>query len=106
LRMVNRSSEGLWWRRSITVPMPLAVAIGFLIGVLVYSSFRSGREPVKEVATAPTRSVQETKVQPSELPAAVRSKSDGLAKWKQYQSEVYLCGVGQVSSESYYGVTE
>jgi len=103
--VVNPAAQP-WWRRSVAVPVPLAAAIALLMAVLVYSSFRPGWEPAKEVVIAPSRSVTETKVQPSEAPSAAKSKSESLAKWKHYQSEVYLCGVGQLSSETYYGVQE
>jgi len=95
-----------WWQRSVAVPVPLAAAIVLLIAVLGYSSLRSGREPVKDVVTASSRSESESKAQPSEASAVAKSKSESLTKWKHYQSEVYLCGVGQVSSETYFGVEE
>jgi hypothetical protein len=105
LSIVNPAAKS-WWRRSVPVPVPLAAAIGLLMAVLLYSSFRPGREPAKDVVTASSRSVTETKAEPSVAPPAARSKAESLAKWKHYQSEVYLCGVGQLSSEAYYGVEE
>ena len=89
LSVVNRQRHLPWWRRSISVPVPLAAALVLLLAAALYSNLRSQppNESIGAHAAAGTFPNSASDIHP---PATF------------YETETYLCGVGRVSSESYY----
>src|SRR5262245_46051055 len=88
---VNRTLP--WWRRSISIPVPIAAALVLLLAVALYANFRS--QPAKEAIAENSNTAT--------LPT---SSADTRQAVKYYETETYLCGVGRVSSESYYVVKD
>ena len=90
---VNRERHLPWWRRSISIPVPIAVALVLLLAVALYANLRS--QPAKEAIAVNSNTAT--------LP---KSTADTRQAVKYYETETYLCGVGRVSSESYYVVKD
>jgi len=81
LGTVNRQRELPWWQRSVAVPVPLAIAIGMLMAVLVAASFYRSGGLAKELVNAPARPAPETKVQPEESSVGVKPQAAAVAAW-------------------------
>jgi len=91
LHAVNRPLP--WWRRSISIPVPIAAALVLLLAVALYANLRS--HPAKEAVAVNSNTA-----------AFPKSSADTRQAVEYYETETYLCGVGRVSSESYYVVKD
>jgi hypothetical protein len=95
-----------WWRRSIAIPVPLAAALVLLMAVALYSSFRNWQErPAQPIATPGQGEKGEAAAGIPTL-AVAQPKAEAQPRSKHYETETYLCGVGRVSSETYYAIKE
>jgi hypothetical protein len=88
LPAVNPKRHWPWWRRSISVPVPIAAALVLIMAAALFSNLRS--PPAKHSIGAHAAAGTFPKSAPDIRPAA-----------KFYETETYLCGVGRLSSESY-----
>ena len=86
-----------WWRRSISIPVPLAAALAVLMAVALASSFRGWQEQSPRHVAGPVR---------DDKAAVAKSTSDERPVLKYYETETYLCGVGRLDSESYYVIKD
>lgn len=96
-----------WWRRSIQVPVPVALLAALLLLVSVAWTRR-----VPQDSQVPAAQPQATAPAPS--PAAV-SSPDAIAatpadfrspELEYYSTETYVCGIGPISSVSGYTIRE
>lgn len=87
-----------WWRRSISIPMPLAAALVLAVAALVFSQIRARRHQLPDSTNSPAPIAV--------VPAAKTSAVDAPPAVKHFETETYLCGVGRVSSESYFAIQE
>jgi len=94
---INQQRNLPWWRRSILIPVPLAAALVLLLAVMGYANVRSWRAPPAAVVAAPSHRAAQ---------AASKTSTAQAPNISHYQSDIYLCGVGLLSSESYYAVKE
>jgi ferric-dicitrate binding protein FerR (iron transport regulator) len=89
-----------WWRRSVSVPVPLALGLAVMMALAVVSSFQNWRErPAKAPTNAGEVAIANAKV---ETNATTKGTVSGRPATKFYESETYLCGIGRISSESSY----
>lgn len=91
---VNRQSHLPWWHRSVSIPVPFAAALALLVAVAFYASSRNWQEQSAITIAAPGQ------------PAVATPRADAQPTWKHYETETYLCGVGRISSESYFAIKE
>jgi hypothetical protein len=95
-----------WWRRTVSIPVPLATALGLLVAVATYSSIRNWQQRSAVHVAAPALSVDKTATAHGNSTAIVQPMATAQSSLKFYGTETYLCGVGRVSSESYYVIKE
>lgn len=81
----DRARRLPWWRRSISVPIPIAAALVLLALVAAFAG-RSG-------------SASSAKVEPQ-----VAAETEPRVNYRA--SEIFLCGIGKVSSERIFEVRE
>jgi hypothetical protein len=83
----------VWWRRSISIPIPIAAAAAFLlVGAVVWSLFRPGNSLPQSVATQlPTNAVGSRTLEPA------------IA---YFETGTYLCGIGRLKSDYGYFIQE
>jgi hypothetical protein len=102
----NQQRHLPWWRRSISIPVPWAAALAMLLVVASFSSVRNWQaRTVPRIAAPPPNTKDAATAAGNDTVAAQRPEVT-LPTWKYYETETYLCGVGRVSSESYYIVQE
>ncbi len=77
-----------WWRRSISIPVPVAACLLLIMSLLVVSSFQGKGEPLKSVPAAES-------AQPSEAPSDEPGESRQLV---YRQTATYVCGIGELKS--------
>jgi|GEM_PF-7095001 len=91
------------WRRSVGVPMPVFVAATALLVLLSVAQFRSGQgnEPTP---SQPTRkgTGNSSQLEQSTGLAKVQQTKQNTPSYYRSQSEVYVCGVGTLRTETRY----
>jgi hypothetical protein len=87
-----------WWRRSISIPLPLAACALLAFALLGAIALRSGDARNAEVRPAEQT---QTKIEPVDLAAA---ESPPALVYRA--SATYLCGIGQIQSTHGYFFTE
>lgn len=100
-------TRAAWWRRSIQVPVPIALAATLLLMASVAWTLRAPQD-----SQVPAAQPQATAPAPS--PAAI-SSPDAIAaapadsrspELEYYSTETYVCGIGPISSVSGYTIRE
>ena len=86
----NRSP---WWRRSISVPIPVAAAaVVLLLAAIIWTRARSANSTPQNVALHPP-------VNATSLPIAPPA-------FAYFETETYLCGIGRLKSDHGYVIQE
>lgn len=83
----------VWWRRSISIPIPIAAAaVLLLVRATIWNLIRPANSAPQTAATqAPTKDASS----PSELPAIA-----------YFETGTYLCGIGRLKSDYGYFIQE
>lgn len=89
---VNRAGRWPWWRRSVSIPLPLAAALVMLAAVSLAANFRGWQEQSSKGIAAPVQHAE----------GAADVTADARPALSFYETETYLCGIGRVNSESRY----
>jgi hypothetical protein len=101
--VLNEQRHLPWWCRSISIPVPLAAALTLLMAFSLYSSFHNWQQPSVPLIAAPNKaSAPAGSNSAAKLPAVANQQPVVT----HYETEMYLCGVGRVTSESYYAIKE
>jgi len=95
-----------WWRRSISVPVPVAASLIVLAALALPSSFRGWQVRSSVEVDAPRQSVDGEPKSPLENPLLAERSHAADRVLTYYESETYLCGVGRVNSETRYLIKE
>jgi hypothetical protein len=91
LTSANRRRRLPWWRRSISVPFPVAACLVLIAALALALRFRSDGEQ-SHAASAP-----------SDKDAIVTSQPDARPVLVYRETATYLCGIGQLkSTHGYY----
>ena len=106
LLAANQQRQLPWWRRSISVPVPLAVALAVLLAATLLSSFRNWREPAEPPVVVQGQPATGPAVARKSAAATFQPVAHVRPTWSHYETETYLCGVGRVNSETYYVLKE
>ena len=102
LSTVNRQRVLPWWRRSISVPVPVAASLAVLAAFALASSFRPWQERPPVYVAAPVQPAEGAADARGEKPTIAQRAPDAQAELKYYETETYLCGIGRLKSESGY----
>jgi hypothetical protein len=97
-----------WWKRTIAVPVPLVLGMALLIAAAFLFPWVQRREPAVAVAGSHdtrSRAVRPDPVKPERHPD-VTDVTDELPVLEYYETETYLCGIGQLTSRSGYLIKE
>ena len=102
----SRKQRLPWWRRSISIPVPLAASLLALAALVLPSIYREGREQPAMHVDAPVQPEKGAADRRIENPGKAKRTPAGQVVMKYYETETYLCGVGRVSSETRYFIKE
>jgi hypothetical protein len=102
----KRSQQLPWWRRSISIPVPLAASLLVLTALVLSASYRGWQERLTSHVAAPDRSAESDATADGEKAVFAMHKPNAHEVSKHYETETYLCGFGRVNSESYYFIKE
>jgi hypothetical protein len=106
LGVLNRKRHVPWWRRCVSVPVPIAASLAVLAALVLASSFRSWQEQAAVQVAAPHQPARGAADVPRQKTAIAKRTPDTRTESKYYATETYLCGIGRVNSESHYLVKE
>ena len=96
-----------WWRRSISIPTPVAASLLVLMGIALASSVRGRIGPSSIQVAAPAQFVKSSgDVRDKKAEVTATHTPHPTVASNYYVAETYLCGIGRVSSESYYFIKE
>lgn len=102
----NRRRRLRWWRRSISVPVPVAASLLVVLGASMLQSVFLGRpEPSPVHMAARDHSLGHADA-PRETMAIAASARDAHPVLEYRISETYVCGIGRLKSESGYFLKE
>jgi hypothetical protein len=105
VRGPTRSSP--WWRRSIAVPVPIAAGLAALVlASLLLPQWAGEPRPSTKKGVRPAEAVDEFPGNPPMHLAGAGGSRRSTPVMEYYETEVYLCGVGRLSSESGYVIRE
>ena len=105
LKSLSRAGQSrAWWRRSISIPLPLAAALAVIFAVALSQNLRAGRERaavevMQPVGQSDRRTNDLTGIAP-ETPKDVARSHDLRPDRQSYAKETYLCGLGRLRFES------
>ena len=105
VRNANRQRALPWWRRSISVPLPLAASLLVLAALVVPMRLAQWNERSSTQPEAPNSSANQAAGTHETTSAGKRMPGDH-PKLSYYQTETYVCGIGPVNSESRYFIQE
>jgi hypothetical protein len=94
-----------WWRRSVSIPVPVAMALGILVVAgLWWSPSRFQRNDLVKTNAAPEHSVSSH----SSVEPQLASNCQDVANptFRRYVSNTYLCGLGPISTETHFDFEE
>jgi hypothetical protein len=94
-----------WWRRSISVPIPIAASLAALVAFVLVSGIRDWQERPMH-ADAPKQVAKSDAGLRDKQSSISKHTQNARAELKYYETETYLCGIGRVSSESHYFIEE
>jgi hypothetical protein len=103
---VSQQRHLVWWRRSVSIPMPLAAALVMLMAIALYSSFRNWQERSALLIATTAQPRDDAATAHGNTTALTQPVAKAYPTWQHYETETYLCGVGRVNSESYYAIKE
>jgi hypothetical protein len=83
-----------WWRRTIAVPVPLAVGLAALIAILFFAGYRYGSQTVSPQHLQHANGMNGT------------NQAAAHPELEYYETETYLCGIGRLRSTSGYSIRE
>ena len=104
----NRSRPLAWWRRTVAVPVPLALSLAALLlttSVLQWNSRRGSVPPSVDAASAARRAGRVGDMPHEHAPVARHALNLPPAV-EYYETETYLCGIGRLSSQTMYLIKE
>ena len=97
----SRQGNRAWWRRSISIPVPVAASILLVTVFAIVFTVRGGPAPGPPGLAAPHLSEESVGATGDRVAVAARMPQM-RATTKYYAAETYLCGIGRVNSESRY----
>ena len=96
-----RAPREPWWRRRVSLPLPVAVAMAAMLLVsLTWTVMQESRPPQPQTPSRPVPS------SPSASPVQLASAAPRSATLEYSQTNTYVLGVGVISSESRYLLPE
>lgn len=95
-----------WWRRSISVPVPIAASLLALVAFLLASTFRGRDERAPVQVVAPEHPAPRETETTREKTALAMQSEDARPALEYYETETYLCGIGRLNSVSGYFIKE
>lgn len=88
-----RTNRLPWWRRSISVPIPIAAAaVVLLLAATIWTRGRSANSTPQNIALHP--------------PANATSSPIAPPSFAYFETETYLCGIGRLKSDHGYVIQE
>jgi hypothetical protein len=106
LRTVNQQRHLPWWRRSVSIPAPLAACLVLLTAFVLLSRFHGSEKRLPTEVVAPVQPMEAAADVKGEQAAIAKQTSDRHAVLEYYETETYLCGIGRLNSESGYFIKE
>jgi hypothetical protein len=98
--LLRASQPRAWWRRSISVPVPIAAGLAAIVALALSLNFRASRERLPIVAAHPDQRANDPSDGEPEKTKIV-PRAHGLQPVREYYAhETYLCGLGQLRFES------
>ena len=89
-----------WWRRSISIPVPIAAGLAAVVALALSLNFRGGPERSPVAVTQSDQRAQDPSGHAPETPQIV-VPAHSPQRVRQYRAtETYLCGVGRLRFES------
>ena len=99
LRLKDKALVSVWWKRSIRVPLPVAIGACVLAVFALLNDPRLPRRPIDGIAASRTQPERKTHIEPAD---DSRKRIEKTHTLKRYVSATYLCGVGPLSTETRY----
>lgn len=98
----RRPWAGPWWKRRVTIPLPLAAGWMLALGLAVLGAYYQGQRSVGVPNASQVVSAGHAAVPPSKKDAQAAVRNVGDNQLQYFASEVYICGIGKWQSESGY----
>jgi hypothetical protein len=95
-----------WWRRTISIPVPVAACLAVLAALALTSSFRGEKEPSPVRMAAPDQPAERAIHAPRAKTEVAKHTPDAQPVLEYRATETYLCGIGRVNWESGYFIKE
>jgi hypothetical protein len=97
---LNQNSRQPWWRRTVAVPVPLALGLALLMMLTLFSTIqgwrpRPAKAPVVRDEVAAANSTNDKN-------AAINTVANRSTRVQFSESEKYLCGIGRIRAETTY----
>jgi len=97
--IARQTSRQPWWRRTVAVPVPLAIGLAVLMMLSLFSSIQGWRpRPVK--APVDERDIAANSMNDKKATPKTIVSSSATVRFSE--SETYLCGIGRISGETTY----
>jgi|GEM_PF-1354531 len=106
LRVADAARERRWWRRSISVPMPVAASLLALLAItasISAAAWLEARQP-DESSAAIASDEPKNRDQNDDSRSVERRRAARVSGYSA--TETYLCGIGRIQSNSRYSQTE
>jgi hypothetical protein len=87
-----------WWRRSISIPLPLAAAMVAVTAIAISLGVRGGSPSARVEKQPPSAPVRSAPRGVSDAESVARD--DEARAMRYYANETYLCGLGPLRFES------
>jgi hypothetical protein len=105
LRGANRQRRLPWWRRSVSIPVPIAASVLVVLAAFVaQSGLRGGPEQPPAHTVAPVQSAEF--VADASRNGTTGSAPNSRPVLKYREAQTYVCGIGRLKSESGYFIKE
>ena len=99
--LLRASQPRAWWRRSISIPVPIAAGLAAIVALALSLNFRAGRERLPVVASQPDQRANDPRdVAARETQTRCRALTAFNRSEQYYANETYLCGLGRLRFES------
>jgi hypothetical protein len=106
LQATGQNLVAPWWRRTIMVPVPLAVCLTVAAGLMLFWILFENLVAPAVQFVAPHQPDQQSAHMPSTSAVVTTPAVNTRPVVEYYETETYLCGIGRLKSESGYLIQE
>ncbi len=106
LRVADAARERRWWRRSISVPMPVAASLLALLAITASISAAAWLEARQADGPSAAGANENPQNHSATGDSRIVARRQAAEAPGYSVSETYLCGVGRINSNSRYPQTE